>query len=193
MTTRRRIKVALHCGLQYLSVTFLKKSVFLSIQMSASRFSPNEATQCSQHQPLVTQNYISNSLQQIQPVFTIKRMMYETETTSQQPINQLQTNDGHAGPKPYWPMTDAMWLDCGSREHNIHLIVAVLQRECTNLTTLILTNGQETAVMNAPGGGFCLNTNSWKVRNRLTDSANRPKQMEPSTHFCLIVSLPIPR
>lgn len=102
---------------------------------------------------LVAQNYISSPLQQTQPVFTIKRMMYETETTSQQPINQLQTNDDHSGPKPYWLMTDAMWSGRGSREHNKHLIVAVLQSECTNLMSLMLTNGKETAVMNAPEGG----------------------------------------
>lgn len=79
--------------------------------------------------------------------------MYDTETASQQPINQFQTNDGHSGPKPYWLMTDAMWLDLGSREHNNHLTVVVLQSECTNLMSLMLTNDQETAVMNAPEGG----------------------------------------
>lgn len=79
--------------------------------------------------------------------------MYETETTSQQPINQLQTNDGHSGPKPYWLMTDAIWSDRGSREHNSHLTAAVLQSECANVMSLMLTNGHETAVMNAPGGG----------------------------------------
>lgn len=89
-------------------------------------FSPNKATQCSQQQPLVVQNYISKPLRQIRPVFTISRVMYETETTSQQPINQLQTNDGHSGPKPYWLMTDAMWSGCSSREHNNVVIAAVL-------------------------------------------------------------------
>lgn len=78
-------------------------------------------------------------------------MMYETETTSQQPINQPQTNDGHSGRKPYWLMTDAMWSGRGSREHNNHLIVAVLQSQSTNLMSLMLTNGQERAVINAPG------------------------------------------
>lgn len=76
-------------------------------------------------------------------------MMYESETAPQQPINQLQNNDGHSGPKPYWLMTDAVWSDGGSREHNNHLIVA----ECTNLVSPMLTNGHETAVMNAPRDG----------------------------------------
>lgn len=79
--------------------------------------------------------------------------MYEAERTSQRPINQLQTNDGHSGPKPYWLMTDAMWSERGSREHNNHLIVAVLQSECANPTSLMLTNGHEPAVMNGPGAG----------------------------------------
>lgn len=77
--------------------------------------------------------------------------MYETETTSQEPINQLQTNDGHSGPKPHWLMTDAMWSDCSSQEHNNSLIVVVLESVDTNLTSPMLTNGQERAVMNALG------------------------------------------
>lgn len=70
--------------------------------------------------------------------------MYETETAAQQPINQLQNNGGHSGAK-------ALLADdgcCVVGEHNNHLIVA----ECTNLASLVLTNGQEAAVMNAPLG-----------------------------------------
>lgn len=79
-------------------------------------------------------------------------MMYETETTSQQPINQLQTNDGHFWPKPHWPMTDAVSLYRRGQEHNHYLAVAVLRSERTNLMSPMLTNGHQTAVMNAPGG-----------------------------------------
>lgn len=80
--------------------------------------------------------------------------MYETETTPKQPINQLQNNDGHSGAKAL--LADdgcCVVLDRGSREHNNQLIVAELQSECTNLTSLMLTNGEEKAVMDAPVGG----------------------------------------
>lgn len=70
----------------------------------------------------------ASSDKKLWPVFTISWMIYETETTPQQPINQPQNNDGHSGPKPYWLMTDAVWSGRGSREHNNHLIVAVFLR-----------------------------------------------------------------
>ena len=96
--------------------------------------------------------WLKTILAATQPVFTIKGMMYETETTPKQPINQLQNNDGHSGPEPHWLMTDAVWSGRGSREHNNHPIVAVLQSECTNLTSPMLTNGRGAAVMNATEG-----------------------------------------
>lgn len=79
--------------------------------------------------------------------------MYETKVSPQEPINQLQNNDEHSGPKPYWLMTDAVWSRRGSREHNNHLIAAVFQSRWTNLVSLMLTNRHEAAEMNGPVGG----------------------------------------
>lgn len=106
------------------------------------------------HQELTATSTCGSALyQQLPPAtvppFIIGGLMYETETASQQPINQLQNNDGHSGPKPYWLMTDAVWSDGGSQEHNRHLFAA----ECTNLMSPMLTNGCQTAVTNAPRGG----------------------------------------
>lgn len=106
--------------------------------------------------------------------------MYETETAAQQPINQLQNNGGHSGAK-------ALLADdgcCVVGEHNNHLIVA----ECTNLASLVLTNGQEAAVMNAPLGGggqrqLCLNTRSGKKSgiNRVTVPTSPNRWSHPDT------------
>lgn len=49
-------------------------------------------------------------------------------------------------------MTDAVSLYRRGQEHNHYLAVAVLRSERTNLTSPMLTNGHQTAVMNAPGG-----------------------------------------
>lgn len=70
----------------------------------------------------------ASSDKKLWPVFTISWMIYGSETTPQQPINQPRNNDGHSGPKPYWLMTDAVWSGRGSREHNNHLFVAVFLR-----------------------------------------------------------------
>lgn len=129
------------------------------------------------------------------PAFIIGGMMYETETASQQPINQLQNNDGHSGPKPYWLMTDAVWSDGGGggggQEHNRHLFF-FLAAERTNLTSPMLTNGCQTAVTNAPRGGSVQTRVPGKSGFNCVTGANQPKQMEPSSHFCLITSPPMP-
>jgi len=114
--------------------------------------------------------------------------MYESETASQQPLNQHQTNDGHFRPKPSWLVADAVWSGCSSQKCNNHLSVAVLQSECTDF--MMLTNGQETSVMNAPRSGLFKYTflQSWE----LTVWRCQPAQTnKASTHFRLIISAPM--
>lgn len=79
-------------------------------------------------------------------VFTMVRMMYETEAASQQPINQPQNKNGHFGPKPYWLMTNAVWSDGGSENTIVTSLFVSVQ------TSLMLTNGYSVAVRNAPRG-----------------------------------------
>lgn len=85
-------------------------------------------------------------------------------------------------------MTDAVaavWSDGGRREHNNHL--TVYKPHVSDVDKWTRGGSEE-----GSSGWLCLNIQSWKVRNELSDGANQPKQMEPSSHLSLITSLLMP-